>query len=210
MKKLTSYRILALLLALPLLLGSCKKKSDFKPLSQLKKEQTRAIEQLINKEHFGGLIQNINQEALPAETDSRYFYMLANGLYVRVKNRGDMTRRARLGETTVSIEMTGRLFREDEPELLSFSSITNPAYQPTRFRYMTNYSGGIETHYTLLGQVPFASSLDRFMCEGIAYPVSYIGDGAELELIIPFELGPSESYVQGRSIYLSKIIYKYL
>ena len=40
--------------------------------------------------------------------------------------------------------------------------------------------------------------------------MSYIGDGAELELIIPFELGPSESYVQGRSIYLSKIIYKYL
>lgn len=210
MKKLLSYRLLTLLLLLPLLLGSCKKRSDFKPLSQLKREQTRAIDQLIAHEGFGGQIQNLNLENLPETIDSRTFYRLANGLYIRVKDRGDMQHRAVLGETTVSVEMAGRLFRENEPNIASFNSLSNPAYHPTRFRYMLGYSAGEPIHFTLLGQGAFASSLDRYMCEGIAYPVGFLGNGARVELIIPFELGPSEYYIQGRSIYVSEITYQYL
>ena len=85
MNRILNYRTLALLLILPLLFGSCKKKSDIKPLSQLKKEQRRAIDRLISSKNLK--VINRDNELLPEEIDKSVFYRLSNG-----------TRRWRQGE----------------------------------------------------------------------------------------------------------------
>ena len=67
MNRLRSHHLFALLLLVTFaLLGSCKK-SNVKPLSQLKKEQRRAIDRLITKEKFQVISRN--DELLPTPID---------------------------------------------------------------------------------------------------------------------------------------------
>ena len=101
MNRLISHRItLLLLLLIPLLaLGSCKKNRTVKPLSQLKKEQRRAIDRLIKESSFR--IVNRNDETLPETIDPNVFYKLSNGLYLRVIDKG--AARPEVGKTVVAV-----------------------------------------------------------------------------------------------------------
>ena len=56
--------------------------------------------------------------------------------------------------------------------------------------------------------VPSPSDI-YLLCEGIAYPMSQLGDGAVVQLIIPFDLGPSQNYTAGNSIFVEKAIYTF-
>mgnify|MGYP000845822405 FL=1 len=206
MNRILNYRTLALLLILPLLFGSCKKKSDIKPLSQLKKEQRRAIDRLISTEGFR--VINRDNELLPEEIDKSVFYRLSNGLYMRVLDAGDQKAKAVAEKTRVLVQMKGRVFNESKGVRYTFNSLNNPSYGELKFLYVSYYNVGAE-HYRAISSGGFSDSLDQLLCEGVAFPASLLGSGARVQLIIPFELGPTASYTEGNSIFVEEARYIY-
>ena len=188
MNRILNYRTLALLLILPLLFGSCKKKSDIKPLSQLKKEQRRAIDRLISSKNLK--VINRDNELLPEEIDKSVFYRLSNG------------------KTRVLVQMKGRVFNESKGVRYTFNSLNNPRYGELKFLYVSYYNVGSE-HYRAISSGGFSDSLDHLLCEGVAFPASLLGSGARVQLIIPFELGPTASYTEGNSIFVEEARYIY-
>jgi len=205
MNRILNYRTLVLLLILPLLFGSCKK-SDIKPLSQLKKEQRRAIDRLISTEGFR--VINRDNELLPEEIDKSVFYRLSNGLYMRVLDAGDQKAKAVAEKTRVLVQMKGRVFNESKGVRYTFNSLNNPSYGELKFLYVSYYNVGAE-HYRAISSGGFSDSLDQLLCEGVAFPASLLGSGARVQLIIPFELGPTASYTEGNSIFVEEARYIY-
>ena len=205
MNRLRSHHLLALLLLVTFaLLGSCKK-SNVKPLSQLKKEQRRAIDRLITKEKFQVISRN--DELLPTPIDQNVFYKLSNGLYMRVLDKGS-GEKAVADKTRVLVRLTGRMFNDSRDTVYTFNSIANPSFDELKFLYVSYYNVGTE-HYRAIGSNSFSNSLDQLLCEGVAFPASLLGNGARVQLIIPFELGPTATYTQGNSIYVEEAQYTY-
>jgi len=205
MNRLRSHHLLALLLLVTFaLLGSCKK-SNVKPLSQLKKEQRRAIDRLIAKEKFQVISRN--DELLPTPIDQNVFYKLSNGLYMRVLDKGS-DEKAVAEKTRVLVRMKGRMFNDSRDTVYTFNSIANPSFDELKFLYVSYYNVGTE-HYRAIGSNSFSNSLDQLLCEGVAFPASLLGNGARVQLIIPFELGPTASYTEGNSIFVEEARYIY-
>ena len=205
MNRLRSHHIFALLLLVTFaLLGSCKK-SNVKPLSQLKKEQRRAIDRLIAKEKFQVISRN--DELLPTPIDQNVFYKLSNGLYMRVLDKGS-DEKAVAEKTRVLVRMKGRMFNDSRDTVYTFNSIAITSFDELKFLYVSYYNVGTE-HYRAIGSNSFSNSLDQLLCEGVAFPASLLGNGARVQLIIPFELGPTATYTQGNSIYVEEAQYTY-
>ena len=206
MNRILNYRTLALLLIRPLRFGSCKRKSDIKPLSQLKKEQRRAIDRLISSKNLK--VINRDNELLPEEIDKSVFYRFSNGLYMRVLDAGDQKAKAVAEKTRVLVQMKGRVFNESKGVRYTFNSLNNPSYGELKFLYVSYYNVGAE-HYRAISSGGFSDSLDQLLCEGVAFPASLLGSGARVQLIIPFELGPTASYTEGNSIFVEEARYIY-
>ena len=205
MNRLRSHHLFALLLLVTFaLLGSCKK-SNVKPLSQRKKKQRRAIDRLIAKETFQVISRN--DELLPTPIDQNVFYKLSNGLYMRVLDKGS-DEKAVAEKTRVLVRMKGRMFNDSRDTVYTFNSIANPSFDELKFLYVSYYNVGTE-HYRAIGSNSFSNSLDQLLCEGVAFPASLLGNGARVQLIIPFELGPTATYTQGNSIYVEEAQYTY-
>ena len=205
MNRLRSHHLFALLLLVTFaLLGSCKK-SNVKPLSQLKKEQRRAIDRLIAKEKFQVISRN--DELLPTPIDQNVFYKLSNGLYMRVLDKGS-DEKAVAEKTRVLVRMKGRMFNDSRDTVYTFNSIANPSFDELKFLYVSYYNVGTE-HYRAIGSNSFSNSLDQLLCEGVAFPASHLGNGARVQLTTPFELGPTATYTQGNSIYVEEAQYTY-
>ena len=64
-------------------------------------------------------------------------------------------------------------------------------------------------HFTPKPSTAPVNSYDQYMCEGLAFPASQLGDGARVSLIIPFELGPSEFYGSGMTTFVEEARYVY-
>ena len=205
MNRLRSHHLFALLLLVTFaLLGTCKK-SNVKPLYQLKKEQRRAIDRLITKEKFQVISRN--DELLPTPIVQNVFYKLSNGLYMRVLDKGS-DEKAVAEKTRVLVRMKGRMFNDSRDTVYTFNSIANPSFDELKFLYVPYYNVGTE-HYRAIGSNSFSNSLDQLLCEGVAFPASLLGNGARVQLIIPFELGPTATYTQGNSIYVEEAQYTY-
>ena len=62
-------------------------------------------------------------------------------------------------------------------------------------------------HYSPINDGGLTTVYDNLLCEGVAFPMSALGNGAVVELIVPFELGPSQNYTAGNSIYVQRASY---
>lgn len=202
-KRITSRISLLLLLLIPVLgLGSCKKNRTIKPLSQLKREQRRAIDRLTKELPYQ--VKSLEGEALPTPIDTTVFYRLSNGLYIRVREKG--TTRPEMDKTTVSVALKGYFFSEAQSKGALFDNLTETNVRPISFRYISRETGEGRIHYSSLNE---GGIYDNLLCEGIAYPISLLGDGAIVQLIIPFDLGPSQNYTAGNSIFVEKAVYTF-
>ena len=47
------------------------------------------------------------------------------------------------------------------------------------------------------------------MCEGLAFPMSLLGDGAKVRLIIPFTIGAEINYNRGSTMYCREVRYEF-
>jgi len=151
---------------------------------------------------------NRDNELLPEEIDKSVFYRLSNGLYMRVLDAGDKEKKAVAEKTRVLVQMKGEVFNESKGVRYTFNSLNNPRYGELKFLYVSYYNVGSE-HYRAISSGGFSDSLDHLLCEGGAFPASPPGGGARVQLIIPFELGPTASYTEGNSIFVEEARYIY-
>lgn len=208
--KLSYMRLLSLVaLLVGLGITSCKDEQKLKSLSDLKAEQASAISSLVEKHQFKVVDLGASGK-LPDTPDPSVYYKIpsASGLYMRVLDRGDKSRRAVDKETKIFVAFKGHSFSKEFPLIARFDNLSRPSFPPVEFLYTVFYQYG-EKHYTLLKQNASVVNYDDLMCQGLAYPMSILGDGARVSLIIPFEIGPEASYASGQTFFIDEAEYTF-
>lgn len=194
------------LMSLALGLQSCNDTS-IKSLSEMKEEQETAIDKLVTANSLK--VVNLSGETLPSPIDHSVYYKLPNGLYMRVIKQGDMSKRAVRNQSKIYLRMKGTMFNHQEEKILQPNNYSNAAVEVIEFLYVKEYNQG-DIHYSLIAApASTVSNLDSFMCQGLAYPMTLLGDGAEVSLIIPFDIGPSFTYNSGYTMFVERAVYNF-
>lgn len=221
----TGLKPLLLLLGLVLTLGSCSS-SDIKSLSELKSEQSSAINRLISERGIKVVALEDNQ--LPSVIDPSVYYLMPNGLYIQVIDPGTTGQIIKKEQTRAYVTFKGFQFSLSAFPGSSFDSYASAQVAPVEFIYRDDYVGG-PVHFALVPEGITRGNYEAIMCEGLAYPLSIVdpsvstaeaerlallkshtarlGNGARLSLIIPFEVGPSSTYSQGISVFMETVEY---
>lgn len=186
-------------------LSSCRDSST-KSLSELKDEQSDAIKDFRNSNRLN--IVSRSDNTLPGTIDTSVYYHLKNGLYIRVLDQGDKTHMAKENETHVFMLMKGYMFGKETSQTMAFDNLSKASVPELEFLYTYYYNAG-DVHYTAVPNARPLDSYDSYMCEGLAFPASILGNGARVSLIIPFEIGPSSAYRTGLSTYVEEVRYTY-
>lgn len=221
----TGLKPLLLLLGLVLALGSCKD-NKLKSLSELKSEQRSAISRLISER--GLKVVTLKDNQLPNIIDPKVYYLMPNGLYMQVLDPGTKGQVIKQERTHAYVTLKGFYFTKEVFPGASFDAYTSARVAPIEFIYRDTYDGG-PVHFQTVSEGVARANYEAMMCEGLAYPLSIIdtsiptaeaerlaldnshtarlGNGARLSLIIPFEVGPRDTYSQGVSLFVETLEY---
>lgn len=195
--KTTLLPILAILLAV-LAMGGCKKK-EMKSLKELKEEERKAIKAFINKMNFTIKEGKEGQ----TEFDPNVMYHFDNDLYMQVLDKGKEA--PVLNKTKINVRMEGFMFNHERDSIFVFNSLSSGGFQESIFRYIYKYNDG-DIHFELI-KCTTGSNLDAFVCEGVAFPMTLLGNGARVRLIVPFRIGPESFYSRGLTTYYKEVEY---
>ncbi len=187
-------------LAFICLASSCSK-NDFKSFSELKEEQEDAIERLISEKNLK--VVELKEKNLPEVVDGTVYYKFPNGLYMRVLEKGGDKPKY---NNEIATLFKGKVFSWEKKNLPSFDNMSDASREFTYFKYTYFYNQG-DVHFRLLPQETGVGNLDAYMCEGLAYPMTQLGDNAIVSLIIPFEIGPQITYKDGLSLFVERASY---
>ncbi len=200
--KLTTFFKGALVALTFAIFTSACSKNDFKSFSELKDEQEDAIERLISEKKLK-VVTLKEAEDFPQNIDTEVYYKFPNGLYMRVLDRG-------VGKVEYNSEIAllfkGNVFSWTKSGLPNFDNMSDASREFTYFNYTYFYNQG-DVHFRLLPQETGVANLDAYMCEGLAYPMTQLGDKAIVSLIIPFEIGPQMTYKDGLSLFVERASY---
>lgn len=178
---------------------SCKDKKQMRSLSKMLRDEKRNIERFINEKQL--TIKEANEDQ--TEFEEGVYYHFSNNLYMKVLDKGDT--KATAGKTHVVVRYKGYLFADKK--LTSFDNLSYGDYQNTEFLYVDAYERGA-LHYRLLPSSP-GNNLNKLMCEGVAFPLTKLGDGAKVSLIVPFLIGPEVAYNSGTTLFYEEIRYQF-
>ncbi|OWR81024.1 DUF4827 domain-containing protein [Porphyromonas gingivalis] len=181
-----------------LTLGSCKK-SDIKSLKEMKKDERKAIESFINR--MGFTIKDGHEGQ--SEFDPDIMYHFDNDLYMQVLDKGKEP--PVLNKTKINVRMEGFMFNRERDSIYAFNSLTSGGFQESVFRYIYKYNDG-DIHFELI-KCTTGSNLDMFVCEGVAFPMTMLGNKARVRLIVPFRIGPESLYSRGLTGYYKEVEY---
>lgn len=183
---------------------SCKEEK-FKSLSELKKDQKTNIDNLIKGNSWK--VVELKEKGLPQPYDKSVYYKFPNGLYMRVIDAGSEAK-AEKDKTIISLYADGYMSHKDKPRYSDFQSLSNPEYMPVDFIYTEYYNQG-DIHFQAINNPNTTNgiNLSQIMCEGLAYPMTMLGNNARVSLIIPFELGPSFAYQNGANMVVTEAKY---
>ncbi len=177
-------------------------KNDFKSFSELKEEQEDAIERLISDKKLQ-IVTLKEAEDFPNTINPEVYYKFPNGLYMRVLDKG-------VGKvkynSKIALLFKGNVFSWSKKGLPYFDNMSDASREFTFFNYTYFYNQG-DVHFRLLRQETGVANLDAYMCEGLAYPMTKLGDNAIVSLIIPFEIGPQMTYKDGLSLFVERASY---
>lgn len=183
---------------------SCNK-DNIKSLSELKKDQSSNIAQTIRKN--GWTVRELKTEALPSTIDNNVYYHFPNGLYMKIIDAGS-EEKAIKNQTQIELYIKGYLSHKDNNLYGAFNSISDAQFMPIEFLYTEYYNQG-DIHYRSVATIQNGLSLSDLLCEGLAFPMTMLGNGAKVSLIIPFELGPSFTYQTGSNIVIEEARYNF-
>ena len=188
-------------LVMMLLLGqgvltSCRDRQHIKSLSEMLRDEEKMIKGFIQEQQM-----NVQEGSEDQRTfDPAVWYKFPNGVYMQVLNKG--TDLAKPDRTRVMLRMKGRFIAPDYNK--SFDNLSKGYQQSTEFIYINSRDRSGSIHYKLI-QEQFGHSVDGLMCEGIAYPLTLVGNGAKVRLLIPFLLGPNIAYNAGAPMYCEEV-----
>ena len=205
--KATSHTFTTLVtLVMMLLLGqgvltSCRDRQHIKSLSEMLRDEEKMIKGFIQEQQM-----NVQEGSEDQRTfDPAVWYKFPNGVYMQVLNKG--TDLAKPDRTRVMLRMKGRFIAPDYNK--SFDNLSKGYQQSTEFIYINSRDRSGSIHYKLI-QEQFGHSVDGLMCEGIAYPLTLVGNGAKVRLLIPFLLGPNIAYNAGAPMYCEEVWYQFV
>ena len=166
MKKTVIFTGLFILLA-GFLTISC---DNSKSMQEYIREEKKAIERYILSQN----IEVLNDYPADSVFKKNQYYKTDEGLYMHVADPGNTSRRVQVYDE-VLVRFDYRYFIKSYVSGSTDSLVLNYAYFPIEFRYGISYD------------------IDRIglACSGFAIPLSYVGEGAVVDLIIPSELGNS-------------------
>ncbi|MDR0612550.1 MAG: DUF4827 domain-containing protein [Dysgonamonadaceae bacterium] len=164
MKKFLIF-VLTSIVLLSCSLSSCDKQ---KSLQERLQEEKRAIDRYIKR---NGL-KILNDYPQNGKFGEKEYFRTSDGLYIHVVDSGNGQRATPLvDEVTVRFEYRHEIAVSDT----SITYWTESALiQPFSFQY------GLEQSYTVSGSL---------VCKGWVYPLSYVGEHAVVDLIIPSAVG---------------------
>ena len=139
------------------------------------------------------------------EFDPNVWYKFPNGVYMQVIDKGGEL--AKPERTRVMLRMKGRFIAPDYNH--AFDNLSKGYQQSTEFIYINSRDRTGSIHYKLI-QEQYGHSIDALMCEGIAYPLTMVGNGARIRLLIPFLLGPNMAYNAGAPMYCEEVWYQFV
>ncbi|KGN98947.1 hypothetical protein HQ36_00130 [Porphyromonas gingivicanis] len=178
---------------------SCQKEKEIKSLTQLLREEEKAIDKFIASNNI--VVEKAKEGQQEFKPD--VYYKFSNNLYMCVIEKGG--ERAIPEKTRVNVRLKGHMFKDVKQ--LSFDNLSNGGYQDMEFLYVDRYNRGA-LHFIKLPSAP-SSNLNSLMCEGLAFPMSLLGNGAKVRLIIPFAIGPELNYETGLSMYCEEVRYEF-
>ena len=205
--KATNHSITALVtLVMMLLLGqgaltSCRDKQHIKSLSEMLRDEEKIINNFIQE-------QGMNvQEGVEEQREFAHnvWYKFPNGVYMQVIDKGGEL--AKPERTRVMLRMKGRFIAPNYNHV--FDNLSKGYQQSTEFIYINSRDRTGSVHYKLI-QEQFGHSIDALMCEGIAYPLTMVGNGARIRLLVPFLLGPNIAYNAGAPMYCEEVWYQFV
>ncbi len=197
----TFFRGIFVTLVVSFLTSACSK-NDFKSFSELKEEQEDAIERLISEKKLK-VITLDEAEDFPQNVDNKVYYKFPNGLYMRVLDKGQDKVEY---DSKVALLFKGNVFSWSKKGLAHFDNMSDGSREFTFFNYTYFYNQG-DVHFRLLPQETGVANLDNYMCEGLAFPMTKLGNNAVVSLIIPFEIGPQMTYKDGLSLFVERASY---
>ena len=205
--KATNHTITTLVtLVMMLLLGqgaltSCRDKQHIKSLSEMLRDEKKMIDNFVQEQ--GMNVQEGAEEQ--REFDPNVWYKFPNGVYMQVLNKGGEL--AKPERTRVMLRMKGRFIAPNYNH--AFDNLSKGYQQSTEFIYVNTRDRTGSVHYKLI-QEQYGHSIDALMCEGVAYPLTMVGDGARIRLLVPFLLGPNVAYNAGAPMYCEEVWYQFV
>ena len=205
--KATNHTFTALVtLVLMLLLGqgvltSCRDKQHIKSLSEMLRDEKKMIDNFIQEQGMNVQEGTEGQR----EFDPNVWYKFPNGVYMQVIDKGGEL--AKPERTRVMLRMKGRFIAPDYNH--EFDNLSKGYMQSTEFIYVNTRDRSGSVHYKLI-QEQFGHSIDALMCEGVAYSLTMVGNGARVRLLVPFLLGPNVAYNAGAPMYCEEVWYQFV
>jgi hypothetical protein len=143
----------------------------------MKRDEKKAIDRLIATEGF----EILSKYPTDGVFGEKQFVVLDNGVYLNVIDSGNGNR-PKLYSTTILMRCSGRYIFEAED---SFSIFRNDTY-PIEFIY-----GYASIVISQAASSSLASAEWYLLSPGVQSVLEYVGENAEVKLIVPFEQGSS-------------------
>ena len=181
--------------------SSCKEKERIRSLSEMLRDEEKIIKNFVKE-------QGMNvQEGTEGQRqfDENVWYKFPNGVYMQVLDLGKEL--AVPSRTRVMLRMKGRFIAPNYKN--SFDNLSKGYQQTTEFLYVDKRDRTGAVHYLLI-QEKLGHSIDALMCEGVAYPLTMVGNGARVRLLVPFLVGPNLAYSSGAPMYCEEVWYQFL
>lgn len=182
-------------------LGSCKEKQHVKSLTEMLRDEEKLIKNFI-AEHQINVVKGEEEQK---EFDPDTWYKFPNGVYMQVIDSGQEA--AVPGKTRVMLRMKGYFLGDAIAK--PFDNLSKGYQQTTEFIYVNTRDRTGAVHYQLIKE-QLGYSLDELMCEGLAYPLTMVGNGAKVRLLIPFLTGPNVAYNSGSPMYCEEVRYQFI
>lgn len=193
-KKIFSIVLLAVVFCISF---SCK---EGKSLQERLKEETRAIDRFIKMNDFK-ILDEEDEEFPKGKWPENTFFRTRDGLFFQVVDSGNGKRAKLLDEISVRYEYfqlvkdaaTGDTLKYSFPYFSSYNPNNPPPLgHPFYFTY------GLPQTY---------SSSSSPMCQAWVIPLSYVGEGAILNMIVPSSVGASYDYSNITPVFYKNLRY---
>lgn len=182
-----------MILCVALVAVSCGKTKSY---TEYLKDERKAIERLERREGFS-FREDYPSNGVFKENE---FVKLDNDVYLNVIDSGN-GERAVLGETKVLCRFVANRIKGDSTAKIVNNLIYEPGWyaHPTEFIYGINSYSGEARNY----------DPDLFNGEGLASALNHVGNGAIVQLIVPFKRMGSFFQSSYEPIYFSRVKYTF-